>query len=191
MPLALRPCLEQCASFRLPFPKASCSFPLRSGGVLPGVHRVGLADRCRRFLLCRTVSSCTSSYPDRCAQAHRPLCLACMTAATGDSAPSNRRVGLAPAGFMGNGCRGGTTALAGPLPGLPGTELVLRVLSVMVGLSMYVFIINISVAFRGPRFNPSWHLTRRERRGCHRCIPCAGSLSLGRWMQADYEHPSK
>ena len=22
--------------------------------------------------------------------------------------------------------------------------------------------------------------TRRERRGCHRCVPCAGSLSLGR-----------
>ena len=21
---------------------------------------------------------------------------------------------------------------------------------------------------------------RRERRGCHRCVPCAGSLSLGR-----------
>ena len=96
----------------------------------------------------------------------------------------------------------GTTALAGPLPGLPETELVLRVWSVMMGLSMYVFIINISVAFRGPRFKPSWHLTRRERRGCNRYVPslsrrsaseggCAGSLSLGRWMQADYEHPSK
>src|SRR6185369_11716105 len=77
--------------------KAFCFLSLRSGGVLPGVHRVGLADQCRRFLLCRTKSSCTSSYPDRCAQGHRPLCLACMTAATGDSAPSNPRVRLAPA----------------------------------------------------------------------------------------------
>jgi len=58
---------------------------------------VSLADRCRRFLLCRTLSSYTSSYPDRCAQGHRPLCRACMTAATGDSAPSNRRVRLEPA----------------------------------------------------------------------------------------------
>ena len=23
--------------------------------------------------------------------------------------------------------------------------------------------------------------TRRERRGCNRCVPCAGSLSFGRW----------
>ena len=68
----------------------------------------------------------------------------------------------------GKGCLGGTRALVGPLPalpGLPGTEGVVRVLSVMVGLSMYVFLINISVTFRGPRFNPSWHLTAAGRRG--------------------------
>jgi len=56
---------------------------------------VSLADRCRRFVLCETLSSYTSSYPDRCAKAHRPRCLACMTAATGDSAPSNPRARVA------------------------------------------------------------------------------------------------
>ncbi len=30
------------------------------------------------------------------------------------------------------------------------------------------------------RPNHALHLTRRERRGCHRCVPCAGSLRLGR-----------
>ncbi len=30
------------------------------------------------------------------------------------------------------------------------------------------------------RPNHALHLTRRERRGCNRCVPCAGSLSLGR-----------
>jgi hypothetical protein len=36
------------------------------------------------------------------------------------------------------------------------------------------------------RFGSGWFAnhtlqrTRRERRGCHRCVPCAGSLSLGR-----------
>jgi len=44
------------------------------------------------------MSSYTSSYPDRCMK-HRPMCLACMTAATGDSAPSNRRVRVAPASW--------------------------------------------------------------------------------------------
>jgi hypothetical protein len=29
--------------------------------------------------------------------------------------------------------------------------------------------------------NHALQRTRRERRGCHRCVPCAGSLSLGRW----------
>ena len=83
---------------RDPFLRASSSLflSLLCGGVLPGVQRVSLADRCRRFLLCETMSSCTSSYPDRCALAfartHRPRCLACLTAATGDCAPSNPRV---------------------------------------------------------------------------------------------------
>src|SRR6185503_714229 len=83
----------------LPFPflKASSFFlPLRPGGVAPKVRRVKFADRCRRTLVCQEMSSCTSSYPDRCAPAcartHRPLCLACLTAATGDCAPSNPRV---------------------------------------------------------------------------------------------------
>lgn len=43
------------------------------------------------------MSPCTSSYPDRSDQeSDRPMCLTCLTAATGDSAPSNRRVGLRP-----------------------------------------------------------------------------------------------
>lgn len=36
----------------------------------------------------------TSSYPDSWDQTQRPWCLACVTAATGESVPSNRRVGL-------------------------------------------------------------------------------------------------
>ena len=28
--------------------------------------------------------------------------------------------------------------------------------------------------------NHALQRTRRERRGCNRCLPCAGSLSLGR-----------
>jgi len=68
--------------------------------------------------------------------------------------------------------------------GLPRTELVVRVLSVMVGLNMYVFIINISVAFRGHVSTHHDILTRRERRGCNPCVPCAGSLSLGRSAEA-------
>lgn len=85
--------------FRVPFLKALSLFflSLVFGVVLPGDNRVSLAYRCRRFLLCRTMSSYTSSYPDRCANWHRPLCLACMTATTEDSAPSNGRVRLAPA----------------------------------------------------------------------------------------------
>ena len=77
-----------------PFLKASgFSLLLFGRGVLPGVRRVSSADRCRRFRLCRTLSSYTSSYPDRCRKRHRPLCRAClMTAATGGSAPSNPRV---------------------------------------------------------------------------------------------------
>ena len=92
----------------------------------------------------------------------------------------------------GKGCRGGTaaglglstdaagtTAPVGPFPGLPGTEVVVRVLNVMMGLIMYVFIINISVALRGLRFNPSWHLTRPVHSDCNSRVPRAGSLSLG------------
>jgi len=44
------------------------------------------------MVVCQEMSSCTSSYPDRCARlwagAHRPQCHACVTAATGGSAPS-------------------------------------------------------------------------------------------------------
>src|SRR5260221_13956470 len=86
----------------------------------------------------------------------------------------------------GKGCRGGTAAglglsadPVGPFPGLPGTEVVVRVLNVMMGLIMYVFIINISVALRGLRFNPSWHLTRPVHSDCNSRVPRAGSLSLG------------
>ena len=91
---SLVPRLRLHGPFRVPFLKASgLSFLLFAGGVLPGVRRAGLADRCRRFRMCRTMSSYTSSYPDRCAETHRPLCRAClMTAATGGSAPSNPRV---------------------------------------------------------------------------------------------------
>ena len=66
------------------------------GGVLPQVRRVSLADRCRRVEMCQTRSSCTSSYPDSWDQTQRPICLACLTAATGESVPSNARVGLRP-----------------------------------------------------------------------------------------------
>ena len=73
----------------------SVSFPLFRG-VPARVQRVRVVDRCRRFPSCRTIASYTSSYPDRCALAgarsHRPFCHACLTAATGDSAPSNPRV---------------------------------------------------------------------------------------------------
>ena len=57
--MLLGACLRRVASMRIPFLKASWSFflSLFCGGVLPGV-RVSLVDRCRRFLLCRTVSSC-------------------------------------------------------------------------------------------------------------------------------------
>jgi len=41
---------------------------------------------------CQEMSSCTSSYPDSCeVSQQRPKCLAWLTAATGGSAPSNRR----------------------------------------------------------------------------------------------------
>ena len=61
-------------------------------GVPARVLRGRFADRCRRFQSCRTRSSCTSSYPDRGTEVHRPLSHACVTAATGGSAPSNPRV---------------------------------------------------------------------------------------------------
>ena len=65
-------------------------------GVPARVQRGRVVDRCRRFPSCRTRSSYTSSYPDRCAPAgarsHRPFRHAGLTAATGDSAPSNPRV---------------------------------------------------------------------------------------------------
>lgn len=41
---------------------------------------------------CQEMSSCTSSYPDSCeVSRQRPKCLACLTAATRGSAPSNPR----------------------------------------------------------------------------------------------------
>ena len=75
----------------------SFSFPLLLGGVPARVRRVRFAHRCRRFQSCRTRSSCTSSYPDSSdLRRERPLSLACLTAATGDSAPSNPRVNTRP-----------------------------------------------------------------------------------------------
>src|SRR5262249_14801922 len=32
--------------------------------------------------------------------------------------------------------------------------------------------------------NHALQRTRRGRRGCNRCVPCAGSLSLGRWAES-------
>jgi hypothetical protein len=55
-----------------------------------------------------------------------------------------------------------------------------KVAGVMVGLMKYVFMIKNSVTLSRAAFNPPWHLTRRERRGCNSSVPCAGSLSLGR-----------
>ncbi len=38
--------------------------------------------------------------------------------------------------------------------------------------------------------NHALQQTRRERRGCNRCVPWAGSLSLDRWAtQHLWEHP--
>src|SRR5262245_28472077 len=54
-----------------------------------------------------------------------------------------------------------------------------KVGSVMKGWSDFVFHIT-ACARLLTRYNPSWHLTRRGRRGCNRCLPCAGSLSWGR-----------
>src|SRR5215213_4200455 len=34
-----------------------------------------------------------------------------------------------------------------------------------------------------PRPDRACSETRRERRGCHHCVPWAGSLSLGRWTR--------
>ena len=79
------------------FPPKSFPFPsVFSEVFFPRVRRVIFADRCRRFDSCRTMSSHTSSYPDSWVQAQRPRCRTCMTAATGGSAPSNRRAGLRP-----------------------------------------------------------------------------------------------
>ena len=36
------------------------------------------------------------------------------------------------------------------------------------------------------RPNHALHLNRRERRGCNRCVPCAGSLSLGRSVANEF-----
>jgi hypothetical protein len=74
----------------------SSSFPLRGGGVIRKVHRVSMPDRCRRLNACLAMSPRTSSYPDSWHESQRPLCHTCVTAATGGSAPSNRRAGLAP-----------------------------------------------------------------------------------------------
>ena len=74
----------------------SVSFPLRGGGVIPEVHCVSMADRCRRLNACLARLPRTSSYPDSWDEAQRPWCHTCVTAATGGSAPSNRRAGLAP-----------------------------------------------------------------------------------------------
>jgi hypothetical protein len=57
---------------------------------------VSMIDRCRRLNACLARSPRTSSYPDSWDEAQRPWCHTCVTAATGGSAPSNRRVGLAP-----------------------------------------------------------------------------------------------
>jgi hypothetical protein len=39
-------------------------------------------------------------------------------------------------------------------------------------------------------FNHALQQTRREARGCNRCVPCAGSLSLGRSRAAGEVEPS-
>jgi hypothetical protein len=74
----------------------------------------------------------------------------------------------------GKGWRGGKAV------GLCELVLMVKVAGVMVGLMKYVFISKNSVTLSGVAFNPSWHLTRRGRRGCKRCVLYAGSLSLGR-----------
>src|ERR1700722_16242325 len=55
-----------------------------------------MIDRCRRLNVCLAKVPRTSSYPDSWDEAQRPWCHTCVTAATGGSAPSNPRVGLAP-----------------------------------------------------------------------------------------------
>ena len=191
MSIPLGACLRRAASIRILFLKASlslCPFPL-SGGVLPGVHRASLADRCRRFLLCRTMSSCTSSYPDRCAKAHRPLCLACMTAEHRldgiDHGPGQRLARR-------QGCRrwGGGLHAGFGCRRWKGTERVDSRIVLAGGLWCPVHVMNgfeVWIIYQrergpvGPLTQPLHDiLTWRGRRGCSRCVPCAGSLSLGR-----------
>src|SRR5256885_2296635 len=78
---------------------------------------------------------------------------------------------------VGKGWRGSSTAALGwsaggagaiaamgslaPFLGLSSWEVVFRVLNVMVGLSMYVFISQTAWLRVAPRINPSWHLTAR------------------------------
>ena len=54
---------------------------------------VSRPDRARRVCSVDRIASRTSSYPSSSAW-ERPTCRACLTAATGGGAPSNRRVGL-------------------------------------------------------------------------------------------------
>ena len=52
----------------------------------------------------------------------------------------------------------------GATTGLCASEVLVTVVSVMVGLSMYVIFISQTAWHRvAPRINPSWHLTRRCR----------------------------
>jgi hypothetical protein len=70
---------------------SSSVFPL---GSLPGFVCVSFHHRGRRVVSVDRIASRTSSYPSSSAR-ERPLCRACLTAATGGSAPSNRRAGAA------------------------------------------------------------------------------------------------
>ena len=80
--------------FKASFPVWAFFLSPPSGRVVPEVRSVSFVNRGRRVLECGLIWSRTSSYPSSSgSRRERPTCRACLTAATGDSAPSNRRVG--------------------------------------------------------------------------------------------------
>jgi hypothetical protein len=85
------------------------------------------------------------------------------------SSPTHRRGLSKSAVGPGRGCA----------PGLPTKRVGVEVGGVMWGSRMYSFMVPRSGLPPEPFLNPSWLLTRHDAAVCNRCVPCAGSLSLG------------